>query len=87
MSATEVKRLRDKQCQGQDTLTTKCKEGFVGNCAQLTPEQRYHIQAIKKTGSNQTEIALAIGVDRSTVSRELVHNRGKGGCRSKQAHQ
>ena len=85
-----MKRLRDKQRWNQDTLTAKCKEGFVGNYVQLTPEQRYHIQAIKKTGSNQTEIALAIGVDsvdRSTVSRELVQNRGKGGYRSKQAHQ
>jgi len=36
---------------------------------------------------SQTEIAETLGVDRSTISRELQRNRGQRGYRPKQAHQ
>ena len=54
---------------------------------QLTQEQRYQISAYKKAGYNQSEIAREIGVDKSTVSRELKRNQGLRGYRPKQAHQ
>jgi IS30 family transposase len=52
---------------------------------QLTQEQRYQIYALLKMGHNQTQIANCIGVDKSTVSRELNRNRGQRGYRPKQA--
>lgn len=39
-----------------------------------------------KQGFNQTEIALQIGVHKSTISREIKRNRGQRGYRYKQAH-
>lgn len=54
---------------------------------QLTPEQRYQIYGFLKAGFSQSAIAKHIGVDKSTVSRELNRNRGKRGYRPKQAHQ
>ena len=54
---------------------------------QLTQEQRYQIYALKKMGHNQTQIANCIGVDKSTISRELKRNYGQRGYRPKQAHQ
>jgi len=54
---------------------------------QLTHEQRYQIQALMKADHNQTEIAEIIGVDKSTISRELKRNTGKRGYRPKQAHE
>jgi IS30 family transposase len=53
---------------------------------QLTREQRYQIKALMKTGHNQKEIAEAIKVHQSTISRELRRNRGQRGYRPKQAH-
>ena len=53
---------------------------------QLTQEQRYQIYALKKMGHNQTEIANCIGVDKSTISREVERNQGLRGYRPKQAH-
>jgi len=53
---------------------------------QLTQEQRYQIYALMKMGHYQTEIAKCIGVDKSTISRELKRNRGQRGYRPKQAH-
>ncbi|MDZ7803481.1 IS30 family transposase [Thiohalophilus sp.] len=53
---------------------------------QLTLEQRYQIQAYMKAGFNETQTADFIGVDKSTVNRELRRNRGKRGYRAKQAH-
>lgn len=38
---------------------------------QLTREQRYQISALKETGLKQKEIAAQLGVDPSTISREL----------------
>jgi len=52
---------------------------------QLTQCQRYQIKALLKSGQNQTEIAQAIGVHKSTISRELKRNRGQRGYRPKQA--
>lgn len=54
---------------------------------QLTREQRYQIKALLGMGHSQTQIATAIGVHKSTISRELKRNRGKRGYRPKQAHE
>ena len=53
---------------------------------QLTQEQRYQIYALLKMEHSQTEIAIALGVHKSTISREVCRNRGKRGYRPKQAH-
>lgn len=42
--------------------------------AHLTQEQRYKIEAFKKAGYKNTEIADEIGVDKSTIGRELKRN-------------
>ena len=55
--------------------------------AQLTQDQRYHIYALKKTGSSQSFIAKEIGVHKSTISRELSRNCGGRGYRPKQAQE
>jgi IS30 family transposase len=52
---------------------------------QLTREQRYQIKVLLQTEHNRTEIAEAIGVSKSTISRELVRNRGQRGYRPGQA--
>lgn len=54
---------------------------------QLTREERYQIKVLLKTGQNQSEIAIAIGVNKSTISRELVRNRGQRGYRPEQANE
>ena len=54
---------------------------------QLTYEQRCQISALKKTGFSQKQIAEAIGVHQSTISRELKRNTGCRGYRHKQAQQ
>lgn len=56
------------------------------NYHQLTREERYQIKVLLKTGQNQSEIAIAIGVNKSTISRELVRNRGQRGYRPEQAN-
>ena len=53
---------------------------------QLTQEQRYHIWALKKTGTSQTTIAREIGVHKSTITRELQRNSGQRRYRPTQAH-
>jgi len=53
---------------------------------QLTQEQRYQIYALKKAGLNQTEIAVIVGVNKGTISRELNRNSGLRGYRPQQAH-
>jgi IS30 family transposase len=53
--------------------------------SQLTYEQRYLIYQLLKIGHNQTEIANIVGVDKSTISRELNRNTGKRGYRYQQA--
>ena len=52
---------------------------------QLTQGQRYKIEALLKTGHNQTMIASVLTVHKSTISRELKRNRGLRGYRPKQA--
>lgn len=54
---------------------------------QLTQEQRYHIYGLQKAKKSQTYIAGAIGVHKSTISREIVRNGGDRGYRPQQAHQ
>lgn len=53
---------------------------------QLTQAQRYQIYALRKMKHSLTEIAIVVGVDKSSVSRELKRNRGKRGYRPQQAH-
>lgn len=52
---------------------------------QLTSEQRYQISGLKKAGWKQTQIAVEVGVDKSTISRELKRNKGERGWRPLQA--
>lgn len=52
---------------------------------QLTSEQRYQIYGLKKAGWKQCEIASEVGVNKSTISRELKRNQGERGWRPKQA--
>ena len=54
---------------------------------QLTQDQRYQIHAFLKAGFSQSHIAGELGVDPSTISRELKRNRGRRGYRPKQAQQ
>jgi IS30 family transposase len=54
---------------------------------QLTREQRYQIKVLLDTGHQQTEIAQQLGVNKSTISREVRRNRGQRGYRPKQAHE
>jgi transposase, IS30 family len=55
--------------------------------SQLTQIQRYQIYALLKMGHLQSEIALGLGVHKSTISREIQRNTGQKGYRPKQAHQ
>jgi len=54
---------------------------------QLTREQRYQIKALLRMDHTQTEIARVLGVNKSTICRELQRNRGRRGYRPKQAHE
>src|SRR6202161_4543992 len=45
------------------------------------------IYALLQSGHSQAHIARTIGVDPSTISRELVRNTGARGYRFKQAHE
>ena len=54
---------------------------------QLTEEDRIEIYAMKQAGKQQNQIAAALGVSPSTVSRELSRNTGLRGYRPKQAQQ
>ncbi|WP_297338405.1 helix-turn-helix domain-containing protein [Algoriphagus sp.] len=49
----------------------------------LSPEQRYQIEILIKAGTKQVEIAMLIGVHKSTASRELKRNTGKRGPHAK----
>src|ERR1700692_4252080 len=57
-------------------------EGYL----HLTYEQRCQIYALLQSGDSQAYIARKVGVDRSTISRELVRNTGARGSRFKQGH-
>ncbi|MBC8179536.1 IS30 family transposase [candidate division KSB1 bacterium] len=54
---------------------------------QLTYEQRNEIHALLKAHLNQTKIAKLIGVNKSTISRDIKRNTGLKGYRPKQANQ
>src|SRR5205085_4859000 len=54
---------------------------------QLTQEQRYQIHAFLKAAFSQSYIARELGLDKSTISRELKRSRGQRGYRPKQAQQ
>ena len=54
---------------------------------QLTSEQRYQIKALLQANQRPTKIAEIIGVDRSTIYREIKRNAGLRGYRPKQAHE
>jgi len=58
-------------------------EGYL----HLTCEQRCQIYALLQSGHTQAHIARQLGVDPSTISRELVRNSGARGYRFKQAHE
>jgi len=53
---------------------------------QLTIEQRYTIHKLLKSKYSHTFIADLLGVNRSTISREIQRNSGLRGYRWKQAH-
>lgn len=53
---------------------------------QLTYEQRCQIEVLKKSGISQQAIATLIGINQSSVSRELSRNTGLRGYRQNQAH-
>jgi transposase, IS30 family len=50
---------------------------------QLTPEQRYKIQSLLQMQKSKSQIAILIGVHKSTISRELSRNVAKRGFGSK----
>jgi IS30 family transposase len=52
---------------------------------QLTYEERCQIYALMKSGHCASSIARQIGVDRSTITREINRNSGEAGYRFKQA--
>ena len=58
-------------------------EGYL----HLTCEQRCQIYALLKGGHTQSHLARQIGVDPSTISRELARNSGARGYRFGQAHE
>lgn len=45
----------------------------------LTQEQRYKLEALVKAGLKKSQIAIQLGVDRSTIYRELNRNKQKRG--------
>ena len=49
----------------------------MSNYTQLAQNQRYQIEALLKAGLNQTEIANVLGINKSTISRELRRNRDR----------
>lgn len=53
---------------------------------QLTQEQRYQISCLRKAGMTQAAIAEAVGVNSSTISRELKRNSTENGYDAKDAH-
>lgn len=51
----------------------------------LSLEERYYIEIESKKGMSMNEIAKAIGRAQSSISREVIRNKGKRGYRHKQA--
>ena len=63
------------------------KGALMRTYKQLTIEKRYHISALLKTEKKVSDIAKIVGVDKSTISRELRRNKSKKGYRPKKAHE
>jgi len=55
------------------------------NYKQPTCEQRYQISGMRAAVWSQAQIAVEVGVDKSTISRELSRNKSQRGWRPKQA--
>ena len=53
----------------------------------LTYEERYQIEALKKSGISIGLIAEQMGCDRTTIYREIRRNSGKRGYRHKQVQE
>ena len=53
---------------------------------QLTLAQRYEIQLLRKQGKKQKEIAASIGVNKSSISREIERNSASGKYEAEEAH-
>src|SRR5664279_2876611 len=53
----------------------------------LTYEERCEIYALSRSGVSQAAVARQLGVDRSTIKRELDRNAGARGYRFKQAQE
>jgi transposase, IS30 family len=68
-------------------LVTSTKGTLMREYSQLTDEDRIEIYAMKQAGKEQKNIAAALGVAASTISRELKRNAGLRGYRPKQAQQ
>ena len=64
-------------------LKTEICVAMSKNYFQLTLGQRYQIEALKATGHTQSLIAKTIGVNKSTISRELSRNVPKRGIGAK----
>src|ERR1700692_4899917 len=73
----------DYPCVGRQSHGGKMPEGYL----HLTCESRCQIYVLLQSGHSQAHIARKIGVDPSTISRELVRNTGARGYRFKQAHE
>ncbi len=54
---------------------------------QLSSEPRYQISGLSKAGLQPAQIADEVGVDKSTISRELRRNKGQPGWRPQQAQE
>ena len=59
----------------------------MSSYTQLTREKRYQIKVLLDTGQKEAVIARTIGVNKSTIHREIKRNRGQRGYRPKQAHE
>jgi IS30 family transposase len=59
--------------------------GTMNHYKQLTCGQRYQIDGLLKAELAQTDIALIVGVHKSTISREVRRNKGQRGYRPRQA--
>lgn len=68
-------------------LSTVTLQNAMKYYTHLTQEQRYHISAYLKNGYSLSQIARELNVHKSTISREIVRNKGKRGYRPKQAEQ
>lgn len=57
----------------------------MGTYRRVTVEDRFSLKTYLDAGLNQSEVAVKLGFDKSTISRELSRNIGGRGYRSKQA--